>query len=56
MRDYKRSQIIFNISNLYFEKFDKEDILFDKNYSFIIMNNYQITTSVKIIFKIDSFF
>lgn len=46
MRDYKRSQIFFNIANLYFEKYDKEDILFYKNYSFITLNNYYITKSV----------
>jgi len=49
MRDYKRSQIFLNIANLYFEKYDKEDVMFYKNYSFITLNNFQITKSVKII-------
>jgi len=46
MRDYKRSQIFLNIANLYFEQFDKEDILFYKNYSIISLNNFYITRSV----------
>lgn len=49
MRDYKRSQIILNVANIYFENFDKEDILFYKNYSFIAINNFHITKSVIII-------
>ena len=49
MRDYKRSQIFLNITNLYFEKYDKEDILFYKNYSFIALNNFHITKSVNTI-------
>ena len=47
MRDYRRSQIGFNLSNLYFEKYDKEDPLFYRNYSFIVLNNFKITNLVK---------
>jgi hypothetical protein len=47
LKDYERSQIYYNISNIYFNIYDKEDILYLKNLSYICLNNYFIIKKVK---------